>query len=276
MKRDNFNQLPSSAELNDILSAEAKRAFPEGKEGEHYFDFSPIEKLASHFGLSTEFLSTSFNQQDIAEHDLFGQGKILIENLKKELLSKELDAAVVEACNSVYDYLAEEDVPERADLIFVFGAKTPLRIAKAIELYKQDLSERILISGRSPHYAENQSGSEAETYARIALGQGIPPSALITEEESITIPDNVRSSLNLLDDKEIAYSSLILVNSPYVQRRGYAHFKKYLPETVKLIRVNSDTGDQYKRDAWYKSGTGIDTVLSEYVKAKVAVSLNTA
>lgn len=276
MKRDNFNQLPSSAVLNDILSAEAKRVFPEGKEEEHYFDFSPIEKLASHFGLNAEFLSTSFSQQDIAGHDLFGQGKILIENLKKELLSGELDAAVVEACNSVYDYLAEEDVPERADLIFVFGAKTPLRIEKAIELYKQSLSGRILISGRSPHYIENQSASEAGTYASIAMDQGIPSSALITEEQSITIPDNVRSSLNLLDDRGVTYSSLILVNSPYVQRRGYAHFKKYLPDAVKLIRVNSGTVDQYKRDAWYKNDAGIDTVLSEYIKAKVAVSLNTA
>ncbi len=276
MKRDNFNQLPDLAELKNILSVEAKRDFPEGKDQEHYFDFSPIEKLISHFGLSDDFLRASFTQQDIAEHDLFRKGKMLIESLKQELLPKELDAEVVKKCNAVYDYLAEEDVPEKVDLIFVFGAKTLLRIEKAIEIYKLGLSDKILISGRGPYYAENQSVSEADIYRRIAMEQGIPSSALITEEESITIPDNVRSSLNLLDDKRVAYSSLILVNSPYVQRRGYAHFKKYLPDTVKLIRVNSGTGDQYKRDTWYKNEAGIDTVLSEYIKAKVAVSLNTA
>jgi uncharacterized SAM-binding protein YcdF (DUF218 family) len=172
--------------------------------------------------------------------------------------------------------LAEEDIPEKSDIIFVFGAKTPFRIEKAVELYHQGFGEKIVISGRGPHYEDAQSTTEAELYARIAMQNGVPLSALITEDQSITIPHNVVCALNLLETAGIVYSSLILVNSPYVQRRGYAHFRKYTPDTIKLLRVNSDTGDKYKRNTWYNNQVGIETILGEYIKAKVAVSLNTA
>ena len=276
MKRDNFSQLPNSAELQNILEAEIKRDIPKGKEESHYMDFSPLVKLAEHFGITANIVVLDYTKEDVAQQDLFEKGKLLVEQLKEKLLGQELSPEDIEMCNAAYDYLAEEDAPEEADLIFVFGAKTPLRVEKAVELYQQGLAEKILVSGRNPGYAEKQSTTEAEVYAQIAIEKGVPAEAVIKEDQSITIPDNVRSSLNLLDTIGVQYGSILLVNSPYTQRRGWAHFKKYLPDSVRLIRVNSGTGDQYKRDFWYKNAVGIDVVLSEYLKAKVAVSLNTA
>lgn len=275
MKRDKFSQLPNSEELKTILEAEAKRGFPEGKEELHYFDFSPLIKLAEHFGVDTQILVSIYSKDDIGNENLLEKGKGIIEQLKDKILNKELSPEDIEALNNVYDYLTEEDAPEKADLIFVFGAKTPLRIERAVELYKQEMSPKIVVSGRGPHYAEN-STTEAETYAKIAIDNGVPEDSIVIEDNSITIPDNVRSSLNLLDEKGISYDSIILVNSPYTQRRGWAHFKKYVPDSIKLTRVNSDTGEQYKRDTWYKNPTGIDVIVGEFLKAKVAVSLNTA
>jgi len=276
MSRDNFSQLPNSAELQGILAAEAKRDIPSGKEGEHYFEFTPLIKLGDHFGVDTGDLRASYTREDVNELDLFAKGKAFIDSLKERLVNQEASPDDVEMLNEVYDYLAEEDAPEIADLIFVFGAKTPLRIEKAIDLYNEGLSKTLVVSGRSPHYADPNAKTEAEIYSQIARDRGVPKDAILTEDASITIPDNVRCSLNLLDEKGVQYNSIILVNSPYTQRRGWAHFKKYTPDSVKLIRVNSGTADQYKRDAWYKSQAGIDVVLSEYLKAKVAVSLNTA
>ncbi|MEI7777702.1 MAG: YdcF family protein [bacterium] len=276
MKRDNFSQLPNSTELQKILDAEVKRNIPVGNEEKHYVDFSALVKLAEHFEVGAEIITDNYTKIGLKKQDLLEKGKILIEKLKEKLLNGDLSLEDIGACNVAYDYLAENDVVEKADIMFVFGAKTPLRIEKAVELYQQGLAQRIIVSGRSPHYAEEHSVTEAETYARIAVEKGVPANVIMVENKSITIPDNVRSSLNFLDESGISYSSIILVNSPYTQRRGWAHFKKYLPDTVKLIRVNSRVGDQYRRDAWYKSPIGIDVVLGEYIKAKVAVSLNTA
>lgn len=276
MNRDSFSQLANPQELQTVLEGGIKRNVPEGKKNLHYMEFSPLIALADDFRLNAEILTKNYTPQDVVEQDLFAKGKELAEGLKERLLNESLTPNVIELCNKVYDYLAEQDAPKKADLIFVFGAKTPLRIEKAIELYKLGLSERILVSGRGPHYANNDSATEAEIYAKIAMDQGVPKDAIILEDKSITVPDNVRASLNLLDEQHIPHSSIILVNSPYTQRRGWAHFEKYTPENVSLVRVNSETGNQYKRDAWYAHSTGIDVVLSEYWKGKVAVSLDTA
>lgn len=276
MKRDNFSQLPNSEELKTILDAEAKRGFPKGKEELHYFDFSPLIKLAEHFGLDAQILATTYSKEDVGNENLLEKGKGIVGQLKGKILNKELLPEDVEVLNSVYDYLAEEDVPEKSDLIFVFGAKTPFRIEKAIELYKQEISQTIVVSGRGPYYGEGSAPTEAEVYAQMAMDKGVPEKAIIIEDKSITVPDNVRSSLNILDEKGISYNSIVLVNSPYTQRRGWAHFKKYLPDDARLIRVNCGTGDQYKRDSWYKNPVGIEVIVGEYLKAKVAVSLNTA
>lgn len=276
MKRDKFSQLPNSEELKTILEAESKRNLPKGKEDVHYFEFSPLVKLAEHFGINAKILIQNYTKEDIGNEDLLEKGKGIIQELKNKILNKELSGEDIRVLNAAYDYLAEEDVPEKSDLIFVFGSKTSLRIEKAVELYRRGISKIIVVSGRGPHYGEDSAPTEAATYAQVAMDKGVPEKAIIIEEKSITIPDNVRSSLNLLDEKEVLYNSIVLVNSPYTQRRGWAHFKKYLPDSVRLIRVNCGTGDQYKRDFWYKNPVGIDVVAGEYLKAKVAVSLNTA
>lgn len=276
MKRDNFSQLPNSAELKNILEAETKRNLPEGKEYSHYFEFSPLIKLAEHFGVDAKILISSYTKEDIDSQNLLEKGKVLAQELKDKILNKELSEEDITILNEVYDYLSEEDELEKSDLIFVFGSKTPLRIEKAVELYNQGISKLIVVSGRGPSYGEGSAPTEAAIYAQIASEKGIPEKDIMAEEKSITIPDNVRSSLNLFDSKNISFGSIILVNSPYTQRRGWAHFKKYLPDGIKLIRVNCETGDQYKRDSWYRNPAGIDVIAGEYLKAKIAVSLNTA
>jgi uncharacterized SAM-binding protein YcdF (DUF218 family) len=275
-KRNNFSQLPSSSELQGILSAEASRKIPKGKEDIHYFEFSPLLKLAHHFDLEASSLTNDYSKEDIASTDLLEKGKEFVAAIREKILDKELREDDVKVLNDAYDYLAEEDNLDEADIVFIFGAKTPLRIEKAIDVYKRGYGKKLLISGKGPFYSEVDTKTEAEIYSDIAKEKGIPEEVILIESASITIPDNVRCSLNLLDKKSIQPESLILVNSPYTQRRGWAHFKKYTPDSIKFIRVNSETADKYKRDAWYKSPGGIDVVLSEYFKAKVAVSLNTA
>lgn len=276
MARKDFSQLPTTAELERIRAAEAVRQIALGKEREHFADFSTLLNLAEHFFVDTREFARSYTEATVYEQDLFAIGAMLTEQLKQHLLGAQPSAGLSDMCNAAYDYLAEEDTEGESDLIFVFGAKTPLRIEKTVELYKKGLGNRILVSGSGPHYAEDGKEPEARAYARYAVEHGVPAEVLIIEDQSITVPDNVRASLNLLDERGIVCHSITLVNSPYTQRRGWAHFKKYVPDNIVLRRVNCATGEHYQRDAWYRNPAGIDVVLSEFVKLKVAVSLNTA
>jgi len=274
MTRKEFSQLPSAEELRKIRAAEVERPIAVGKESVHFVGFSAIIALAERAGVNAAVFASEFSSEEVYTQDIFAQGSEAVVAIKEWLLqSPDAKEAV---CDDVYDYLAEEDAPETSDIVFVFGAKTPLRIEKAIELYNKGLGKKLLVSGRGPHYAEDEKESEAQTYARIAVEHGVPQVALVIETQSITVPDNVRASLNVLDEQNVAYQSISLVNSPYTQRRGWAHFKKYTPESVTLRRVNCTTGENFRRGTWYRNPTGIDVVLGEFIKLKVAVSLNTA
>lgn len=266
-------QLPTANELERVLAYEARRDFPRANEEAHYADFSPIVELMRAFGMDP----SCFTNDDLAKNWLAGglsegADPLIAELVAKILGSKGEPRSILD---SVYDYLSEEDPLEPADAVFVFGAKTPLRAQKAIELYQGGHAPKLVFSGHGPFGTDAQT-SEAEAYRDLALAAGVPAADVIIETESVTIPDNVRASLNLFEATGFMPKRLILVNSPYVQRRGWCHFKKYLPEDVVLIRQNCTTGDKFSRDGWFTNADGIKVVLNEFFKMKIAVTLNTA
>ena len=157
----------------------------------------------------------------------------------------------------------------------MFGAKTSLRAEKAIELYQQGWSRKVIFSGHGS-YTNRDSLPEAERGYAFARQAGIPDEDIIVENRSITIPDNVRTSLNLFDRLNFKPTRLILVNSPYSQRRGWCLFQKYLCEDVSVIRHNCQTTTPFSQDRWFQHKTGLEIVLNEFIKMKIAVTLNTA
>lgn len=277
IKRTKFTQLPEGQELQNILSKEAKRPVPKEKQNKHYPDFSSAIQLLRKYSLSPDIFTQEWTSRDSSI--ILKQSKILISKLTETILNSRQSKASrenISLFDKVYDYLAQEDPLEKADLIFVFGAKTLFRVEKGVELYQKKLANLLMLSGGHPSYKSNPIVSEAEIYKEFALEKGIPDSNIITEDKSITMPDNVKRSLNLLDEKAIHPHNIILVNSPYNQRRGWAHFKKYTPKGVKLIRVNCKTGPKYSKENWYKNEDGIRAVINSFVKMKIAVILNSA
>lgn len=268
--RKNNKLIPDKKELFEILQKEAKRDLPKGKENIHYPDFSLIEKLFKVYKEDGFLFTKKFNQIN-----LINEAKKILNNLVKKILDDKNIESKKPLFDKIYDYLSEEDKPQKSDLIFVFATSTLFRAEKARGLYHQGLASLVMLSGGSPFYQPKKI-SEALEYRNFLIKEGIPESALIIEEESITIPDNVRSSLNQLDKLKIKFKNLILVNSPYVQRRGWVHFKKYLPDVINIYRVNSNCGPEYKKKNWFSNEAGIRAVLNEFIKMRVAVILNTA
>lgn len=273
--RTKNTQLASGEALGGMLATEAKRPIPAGKESVNYVDISLMLEWLQYFNLPCDLLAGNTTGTK-AGQIILDQAPLLIDQLTTSMLQAEFGIKDLALFDRVYTYLATEDAPKPADLLFVFGAKTPLRMQKAIELYQQGLAPKLMISGRSPFYASGNSQTEAEQHKAMAVEAGIPAEAIITEDQSTTIPDNVRSSLNMLDSLHIQADRIILINSPYAQRRGWAHFMKYTPDTTKLFRVNSGTGDKYRRDTWFTNEDGVRTVANEYIKLYVAAVLNTA
>lgn len=270
--RTDNTRLPGSDELDNILSREEFRPVAQGKEGVHYPDFATIVALLKHLGLPSELFLSPID----SIHTAVARGDVLMAELVEQRTELILNAEGTELLDACYDYLAEADEPEPSDLIFVFGGKTPARPILAADLYQRELAAQILVSGGNAIYAQDRATTEADIYAGIMLDAGVPPDAIIRETKSITVPDNIRVSLNLLDSMGQSVSSLILVNSPYTQRRGWAIFRKHLPDDVRLYRLNCDTKPEFSRGQWYKQEATFRVVVSEFMKMRASVVYNTA
>lgn len=263
--------LPDNNELSRILLAEEMRDIPAENLAMHFPDFLLFKKLLEYFQLSTDILDN--NQLDI--HQIVAEGSLLLDALIPKILTDPSEETK-QILNDIYDYLSEEDAPKKSDVIFVFGSPTPFRAIKAAELYNQQLSPVIIVSGGNPIYTSNHTDTEAARYKEILIGSDIPESAIITEDASITIPDNVRRSLNLLERRSSLPKSLTLVNSPYAQRRGWAIMKKHLPQDTAIYRVNSECSQQYKKENWFKQEQTTRIILNEFIKMRASVAYNTA
>ena len=276
--RKNHFQLPSYEELREILECEEFRNLPAGNEELHFADFSTIIKLLKFYNLSTSFFDSKVNFSDFKRTDLFNGVVQLFEDLEQNILISPCNDELKSMFDALYEYLSEEDKPEEVDFIFVFGSKSNFRIEKAISLYKLKYAPKIFISGKGPYYEEGSHGlAEAEKLAEFATSQGIPPGDILVEKKSITVPDNVKRSLNMLDGMRISNPSFILVNSTFSQRRGWAHFKKFSNTGTKIIRCNVDSvSEQYSKDGWHKSEIGIRVILKEFFGLRMSEILNTS
>ncbi len=270
--RTHFTSLPSVAELEKIMEREQTRIIPKNKADLHFVDTQVAVELLKAMNLPTDYFTGNWTWEQIANQDLITQ----VNEVGNQLLTKILETPQhLPVFDQAYDYLAEEDTPQTSDLIFVFGAKTPARIEKAIELYHKGFAPRMILSGGNPFYNQ-QSISEAEKYRDIAIQNGVPPNNIILETSSITLPDNVGASLNQLKAANIAIKSWILVNSPYSQRRGYGIFQKHTADEIKIYRVNCPTSQMYSREQWFKNPEGIKVIFNELVKLKLTIIFNTA
>lgn len=266
--RRNYEEVPSVAELANTLEREAKRDIPLSKQNIHYFSLDSLKEFLTTIGFSVPAFDRFKTWQEVLI-----EGEVLQRKLIPYILDQN-GQQIVEPAIKLYQYLSQEDKPEPADIILAFGAKTPARAEKAIELYKKGLAPKILFSGRGASFVDNVTETEADNYAGIAREAGVDESALILEREAITLPDNVRRSFNMLDEMQISYKRIILVNSPYSQLRGYGYAEKYSPVGTAIFRVNCETKNTLREDKWFETEEGIKAVIGEYRRLWVSLAAN--
>lgn len=112
---------------------------------------------------------------------------------------------------------------QKADaIVAVSGGNTSVRAAEAIRLYKNGWADTLIFSGAA---ADTTGPSNAEVMRRQALAAGVPASAIEVESSSQTTKENAERTKQLLADQDNATKRIILVTSPYHQRRASLEFR---------------------------------------------------
>lgn len=86
---------------------------------------------------------------------------------------------------------------------------------------------------------------EAEVFARIAAGMGVPEESILTETRSTNTGENVRFTRAMLESNRLDIDSFIVVQKPYMERRAYATFKKNWPEKRIVVTSPRVSFDDY-------------------------------
>lgn len=265
-KRTHFSQLASIKETEEIMRKESKRRLIDSKVKVHFADFSSVIEWMK----LIEFETTIFNEK-LSWQEIISRG----EEQKNEIVKKTL--GLVLEPKAVTAYLGETDIPEKSDLIMLFGSNSKKRVEKTWKIWQEGLAEKVIITGGRPNYIDDDIKSEAEIFEDDLVTLGVPKEKIIVENKSITIPDNVRSSLNLLDSLGEKCESIIIVLAWFAMRRAWVHLMKYGNENIRIYRTEAEIMDpNLMKENWYKNELGIKTIFDQFVKMKVAEAMNTA
>lgn len=149
-----------------------------------------------------------------------------------------MDPRIRPLVEKVWRYHQLDHSLAKSDVIVVLCSHDTVVAERGAELLLDGWAPLIVFSGGLGVITRHLwQDPEAERFARIAAGKGVPPDRILVETRSTNTGENVAFTRRLLADRGIDPESLILVQKPYMERRTFATFNKVWPG--KRIAVTS-------------------------------------
>jgi uncharacterized SAM-binding protein YcdF (DUF218 family) len=147
-----------------------------------------------------------------------------------------ISSEMLAAAQILWDYHHMGHIPKRSDSILVLGSHD-LRVAeRGAELYLQGMAPLLIFSGGLGNVTRGiWIEPEADRFAAIARGMGVPPEAILIENQSSNTGENILFTRRLLQERHPNLQTFLLVQKPYMERRSYATFKKQWPGKGMLV-----------------------------------------
>jgi uncharacterized SAM-binding protein YcdF (DUF218 family) len=159
-------------------------------------------------------------------------------------------------------YLSPQDELAKSDaIVAISGGETDTRALEAIKLYEAGWAPKIIFSGA----AEDTSGpSNAEAMKRLAMQQGVPAENILIEEISANTAQNAAAVAVIV--KQRGYKQVILVTSPYHQRRAKILFEAALEPDTEVLN-HSATDGRWRRSEWWSNDYSYSITMAELQKS---------
>jgi uncharacterized SAM-binding protein YcdF (DUF218 family) len=140
----------------------------------------------------------------------------------------------------LWDYLQLHQNPVKSDIIFCLCSHD-IRVAeRASELMLAGYGKYLIFSGGSGRLTKGLfNKSEADIFAEAALKAGIEKEKIIIENKSTNTGENILFTYSLLQELDLSYNSVLLVQKPYMERRTLATFERQWPGNKVALSVSS-------------------------------------
>ncbi len=159
-------------------------------------------------------------------------------------------------------YLSPQNKLTKADVIVaVSGGDTKARAAMAIQLYQAGWAPHLIFSGAA---ADPSGPSNARAMAQQAEAAGVPVAAIELDESSLNTDENGVNVAAII--KKDGYHAIILVTSPYHQRRAFIVFHHALGGGFVIIN-HSSLDPAWRRSDWWATPQSRSITFAELQKA---------
>ncbi len=146
----------------------------------------------------------------------------------------------------VWDYHHVGHALEKADCIIVLGSHDTRVAERGAEVFLGGWAPLLVFSGHLGALTSAMwSRSEAEVFADVAVGRGVPRDRILIEARSTNTGENVDFSRQLLAERGIQPGKAIAVQKPYMERRTLATFRQRWPELVVVVTSPRIAFDAY-------------------------------
>jgi uncharacterized SAM-binding protein YcdF (DUF218 family) len=171
---------------------------------------------------------------------------------------------------SVGFYLSPQSALKKTDaIVAISGGDTQARTAAAVALYQDGWAPVLIFSGAA---ADPSGPSNARAMATAAEAAGVPASAILLDETSVDTSQNATNVAMIV--QEHGYHSIILVTSPYHQRRAEIAFHRALGANFPII--NHSSYDQlWRRSDWWATSYSRSLTYSELKKVAYELATGT-
>jgi uncharacterized SAM-binding protein YcdF (DUF218 family) len=153
---------------------------------------------------------------------------------------------------------------QKADaIVAVSGGNTSVRAAEAIRLYKQGWADTLIFSGAA---ADTSGPSNAEVMRTQAIKAGVPSKSIEVESSSQTTKQNAeRVKALLVKVGSGSANRVILVTSPYHQRRASLEFKSLIGDGITIVNHPAPNDPDWQK-IWWLTPRGWWLAIGELVK----------
>lgn len=149
-------------------------------------------------------------------------------------------------------------------IVAISGGDTEARSREAISLYQQGWAPYIIFSGAAQ---DKQGTSNAAAMAAQAIAAHVPPSAILLDEMSVNTADNASQVRPIVVQHN--FKRLILVTSPYHQRRASIEFNRRMGDIATIVNHPTSTDRYWNPTTWWTTPWGLWLGASELVKVMI-------
>ena len=151
---------------------------------------------------------------------------------------------------------------EKADAILVLCSHDKRVAETGAQLFLQGWAPLLIFAGGLGSVTRGMwTEPEADQFAEIAIGLGVPSDRILIENRSTNTGENILFTKQLLAEHGIDPHRFILVQKPYMERRSFATFRKVWPEKAVLVTSPRVSFDEYL-DGYSNEELSKDDVIS--------------